>query len=98
MITDRARGLVRTIALALPLVAAGWLGTLAAVMVATDYAPGALVVLPGADLPADATVLSRGRFYLVLESATPGLARQLYAGGALLVLPSGLAGCLPQRG
>jgi hypothetical protein len=77
---------------------AGWLATLAAVMLLSDAAPAALVLVPSADfvsaLPADVAILSRGPFWITL-TAEEDLAARLYASGAWLVLPSGLSGCAP---
>ncbi len=87
--------------LALPLVALGWIGTLAAVAVRSDAAPAQYAFFPAAhllDRLPEARILSRGPFWLVLASERPGFARALYAGGAMLVLPAGLRGCLPLPG
>jgi hypothetical protein len=99
MTTEAPRhpGLARPILIALPLVVAGWLGTLAGVLALTGAAPAVLVLAPGG-LPTDASILSAGRYHLVVESADPDLATRLYALGAGLVLPWGLSGCLLARG
>jgi hypothetical protein len=58
-----------------------------------------VVILPpegfAAGLPAGAGILAAGPFHLTVRTTGPGLARALYAAGARLVLPAGLAGCLP---
>lgn len=90
--------MIRRVLIALPLVALGWIGVMAGVMLVSDAAPAAVVILPGEDLLAgvpEASILARGRFTITLASAQPGFGRALYRSGALLVLPAGLAGCLP---
>jgi hypothetical protein len=92
--TIRARQWVPALALAL----AGWIGTMAVVMVLTDAAPAAVVLFPADGFLArapEAAVLGCGPFWLVLEAGKPGFGRALYRAGALLVLPAGLTGCLP---
>ena len=83
-----------------PLVAAGWVGTLALVMRLAG-APAALVILPPdgfvAALPAGVSVVSSGPVSLTLRGDAD-LVAVLYRLGAPLVLPAGLTGCLPQRG
>ncbi len=77
----------------------GWVITIATVMVATDAAPGAIVVLPRGDfvaqLPDGAAVVAKGVGWIAIKSDTPGLGRALYHAGGSLVLPAGLPGCLP---
>jgi hypothetical protein len=94
MTTDRRR-----IALALPVVALAWIALLALVMRLSGEAPAALVILPPegmlAALPSDVAVTSAGPFSVTVSGGA-GLVAQLYAAGALLVLPAGLTGCLPQ--
>lgn len=88
----------RRLFIALPLVLAGWIGVMAAVMLVSDAAPAAVVVLPSRDFLArmpEGAVIARGRFTLTVRSETPGLGRALYRAGATLVLPAGLTGCLP---
>jgi hypothetical protein len=99
--TGRA-GFARTLLLALPLVGAGWIGTLAATMTLTGAAPAALVIFPApglADrLPHGVRILSATRWTVTVAGDTPGLTRALYRAGARLVLPSGLSGCMsPDR-
>jgi len=84
--------------LALPLVALEWIRTLAAVGLGSDTAPAQYAFFPAAHLLdhlPEARILGRGPFWLVLASDRPDFARALYAGGAMLVLPAGLRGCLP---
>ena len=96
MTTDAPRWLV-----ALPLVALGWIGTLALVMRLGGEAPAALVILPPEGLiralPAGVSVVSAGPVSVTLRGGA-GLVGTLYALGAPLVLPAGLTGCLPQGG
>lgn len=82
---------------ALVLVLIAWLGLLAGVMrLAPQEAPAALVLLwPGQELsalPPDAVLLGQTAFGPVLRGPK-GLVQDLYAAGALLVLPAGLTGC-----
>ena len=92
-------GLWRRVALALPLIVLGWLGTLAAVALATDAAPGYVALFPAPGLaeglPEGAAILSVTPYSVTLRNPGGGFARQLYARGARLVLPAGLPGCLP---
>lgn len=94
MITD-----LRRLALALPVVLVAWIALLALVMRLSGQAPAALAILPPggmlAALPPGAAVTSTGP-YSVTVSGGAGLVADLYAAGALLVLPAGLTGCLPQ--
>ncbi len=77
----------------------GWGGVLAGVMLFSDAAPAALVLLPGPDLlqqlPEGTAILSRTALTVTLISEAPGFAADLYRAGALLVLPAGLLGCAP---
>lgn len=92
----------RRVALALPLVLLGWIVVLALVMRLGASAPAALVVLPPAGLvgrlPAGVAVADANALGLTLRAQAPGpagnLTPALYAAGAWLVLPAGLAGCL----
>lgn len=96
MTTDLRCGLV-----ALPLVLAAWIGTLALVMRLGGEAPAALVLLPPQgfvhSLPAGVAVISAGPISVTLQGGE-NLVATLYALGAPLVLPAGLSGCLPQSG
>ena len=79
-------------------VAAGWVGVMAAVMLVSDAAPAAVVVLPSEDFLArmpEGAILSRTAWTLTVQSDAPGLGLALYRAGATLVLPAGLTGCLP---
>lgn len=92
----------RRYGLALLAVATGWLATLSGVMVLSDAAPGAIVLLPAAGtvdrLPPGAALVASGRFWIGVRSDEPGLGRALYRAGGTLVLPAGLPGCLPLPG
>lgn len=91
--------MIRRLALALPLVLAGWIGTLALVMRLGGDAPAALVLFPPAGfiaaLPAEVAVTGRSPVSLTLQSDGPDLAARLYGAGAWLVLPAGLEACIP---
>jgi hypothetical protein len=89
---------MRRAALGLALVLAGWIGVMATVMLVSDAAPAAVVVLPGRDFAArmpEGAIVARTALTLTVKSDAPGLGRKLYRAGALLVLPAGLPGCLP---
>ncbi len=90
---------IKQVFLALCCVFIGWVATLAIVMVASDAAPGAIVLVPDEgflrDLPDDAAVVSGGAAWVAVRSDAPGLGRALYRAGGRLVLPAGLPGCLP---
>jgi hypothetical protein len=94
MTTDRRRWL-----LALPLVAVGWIGTLALVMRLGGEAPAALVMFPPdglvGRLPEGIAVVAAGPVSVTVQGGTD-LVAALYRLGAPLVLPAGLTGCLPQ--
>lgn len=91
--------MIRSVLVALPLLALGWLGVLALVALVSDAAPAYVVPWPSrdfvSDLPEDARIASYGHHAITLQSDTPGFARRLYGSGAVLVLPAGLPGCLP---
>ena len=79
--------------------ALGWLALLAGGMLVPGAAPAALVLLPKRDflarLPGQARLAdASGRFTVTVAGAS---ARQLYAAGALLVLPAGLPLCVDPR-
>ncbi|MDX1786166.1 MAG: hypothetical protein R3210_08550 [Roseovarius sp.] len=90
---------IRRWALALLCVCAGWLAVLAAVMVLSGAAPGAIVFFPAGDfaqrLPKDVAIVEAGTTWIAVRGAQPGLGRELYRAGGRLVLPAGLPGCLP---
>lgn len=89
----------RCILLALPVVAVAWLAILAGVMRLSGDAPSALVLWPSATLLAqlpEGAALTAISPYSVTLRGGPDLVADLYASGARLVLPAGLAGCLPQ--
>jgi hypothetical protein len=96
MTTDLKRWLA-----ALPLIAIGWIGTLALVMRLGGEAPAALVMFPPEGLirglPAGVSVVSSGPVSLTLRGGED-LVSTLYALGAPLVLPAEMTGCLPQTG
>lgn len=87
--------------IALPLVALGWIGTLALVMRLGGEAPSALVLFPPEGLvralPPGVAVVSSGPVSVTLKG-DENLVVTLYSLGATLVLPAGLTGCLPQTG
>lgn len=84
--------------LALPLIFVAWIALMATVMRFSDAAPAAIVPFPSekllASLPVDVGILRMGQSALVVANR-PEMTRALYEAGALLVLPAGLAGCLP---
>lgn len=69
------------------------------VMVATDAAPGAIVLFPNnefmASLPDGAAVVGGGGAWVAVRGGMPGLGLALYRAGGRMVLPAGLPGCLP---
>ena len=91
--TIRARHLL----LGVPLLLLGWLAVLALVLRLGGPAPAVLVVWPPegflGGLPPEVSVTSRNILGLTAKGG-PNLVADLYAAGAPLVLPAGLAGCL----
>ena len=91
--TIRARHLL----LGLPLLLLGWIAILALVLRLGGPAPAALVVLPTEGflqaLPPGVSVTSRNALGLTVRGG-PDLVAALYAAGAPLVLPAGLASCV----
>lgn len=87
----------RRLLLALPALLAGWIAVLALTMRLGAPAPAALVVLPPegllARLPAGVALTDANALGLTVEGGA-SLVPALYAAGAWLVLPAGLAGCL----
>lgn len=85
--------------LALGAVFIGWVATLAAVVILSDAAPGAIVFFPSqafvANLPDGMAVVGGGAGWVAIRSDVPGLGQALYRAGGRLVLPAGLPGCLP---
>ena len=81
------------------LVGIAWIAIMAGVMRFSDAAPAAVVIFPSArllaHLPDAAAILSQTGFSVTVRSDQAGLAAELYAAGAWLVLPAGLTGCLP---
>ena len=90
--------IIKRLLWAVPLVFAGWIAVMALVMRFSDAAPAAVVLFPGEALmtgfPKEAAILGINPVALTLANR-PGLAADLYASGAWLVLPAGLTGCLP---
>ena len=88
---------IRQALLSLPLIIAGWIGTLAAVLWMGGTAPAAMVILPRADLlsrlPDGISVVDTGRFSITLRGDA-ALVTALYIAGARLVLPAELTNCL----
>lgn len=91
--TIRARHVLLGALLAL----VGWIALLALVLRLGGPAPAALVIWPPdgflAALPPDVSVTARNALGLSARGG-PDLVAELYAAGAPLVLPAGLAGCL----
>lgn len=89
---------INRILLALPLVFAGWIAVMAVVMRFSDAAPAAVVPWPTraflAELPTQAAIVDVNGLAVTFANRT-GLAADLYAAGAWIVLPAGLTGCLP---
>ena len=89
---------IKRLMVAVPLVLVVWVALMAVVMRFSEAAPAAVVPFPAANfidgLPDDVAVLDYGRASLTLANRKD-LAKDLYAAGALLVLPAGLTGCLP---
>jgi hypothetical protein len=87
----------RHLLLGAPLVLLGWLGVIALVLRLGGAAPEVLVVLPPDGflgvLPREVSVTSRNALGLTARGG-PNLVAELYAAGAPLVLPAGLASCL----
>ena len=90
---------IKRLLLALPLLLAGWIGTLAIVMALGGTAPAAFVPFPSAalieNLPQDVAITGRSAISLTLRSETGDLPARLYTSGAWLVLPAGLEACIP---
>ena len=72
---------------------------MSAVMLLSDAAPGAVVLLPAADfadrLPDGAAIVGGGARWIAVRSDAPHLGAALYRAGGRIVLPAGLPGCLP---
>ena len=99
MITD-ARPLLRSIAIAVPVLVASWLALLALILRLGGAAPAVLVPFPPdgllAALGPDVQVSAVSAISITLRSDTPDLVARLYAAGARLVLPAGLERCIPE--
>jgi hypothetical protein len=91
--------LIRKGLIALPVLVAVWIGTLALVMRLGGPAPGAFVPFPPAAmlnrLPQDIAVIDRTAVSLTFKADRPDLVARLYEAGAWIVLPAGLQACIP---
>ena len=78
-------------------VAVAWVAVLAMVLRVTGDAPAALIMFPSntflQNLPSGVAILDASSFSVSLIGITPSFVADLYASGAWLVLPAGLAGC-----
>lgn len=87
----------RSLFLALPSVLLGWVAVLSLVLRMGGPAPAALVLLPSDTfwdrLPEGIAVTDRNALGMTVRGGGD-LVAALYAAGAPLVLPAGLAGCL----
>jgi len=90
---------IRQFLMAIPLLFVAWISVLVAVGLLSDEAPASVVFFPSekftTNLPDGAAVLAKSRFTITLRSDEPQFAKSLYKRGARIVLPAGLAGCLP---
>lgn len=90
--------IIRRVFYLLPVVLGVWILLMALVMRFSDAAPAAVVPFPSAtlmaSLPEEAAFLSLSNGAVTFANRA-GLAEDLYAAGAWLVLPAGLTGCLP---
>lgn len=88
----------KTWGISIAAVVIGWIGLQLSVMYFTDAAPGAIALFPPDDfiarLPADVAISGIGQNWISVRSDQPNLGKNLYAAGALIVLPAGLPGCL----
>ncbi|QFT92605.1 hypothetical protein FIU86_07110 [Roseovarius sp. THAF9] len=70
------------------------------VMVATDAAPGAIVLFAEDEfvtrLPDGAAVVGGGEARVAVRADVPRLGLAPYRAGGRVVLPAGLTGCLPR--
>lgn len=77
----------------------GWIAVLAGVMLMSDQAPAALVMMPDeaflTNLPKGVGITARNAVSVTVIGAEEDFAASLYRVGAWLVLPSGLRGCAP---
>ncbi len=75
-----------------------WLAASAGILYLTDRAEAVLVVTPGtgfaAALPVGAGILEWDGSLALLSAGREGLVADLYASGALLVLPARRSGCM----
>lgn len=91
---------IRSLLVALPVLFAGWIATLATISLLTDEAPAQVVLFPQRafieNLPQDASIISRSQWSITVASFRTGFAESLYQHGAWVVLPAGLQGCAPR--
>ena len=89
---------IRWLLAAVPIALCFWLMILAAVM-RFGGAPAALVMFPApgflSQLPQGVSLTSVGPYSVTVRGGQ-GLVTALYDAGAVLVLPAGISGCLPQ--
>lgn len=89
----------KTWGISITAVVIGWFCLQLSVMYLTDAAPGAVALFPSNDfiarLPKDMAIVGAGSNWITVWSDRPNLGQNLYAAGALMVLPAGLPGCLP---
>lgn len=96
--TTEGRGLVRALALALPLVAAGWFAVLAGVLRAGAAVPAVMVLFPPADLLENlpgVAVTGASALSVTLTDGRADLPARVRAAGGVILLPAGLAPCVP---
>ena len=90
---------IRTWAFSIATVLVGWFRIQLSVMYFTDAAPGAVALCPSHDfvsrLLTDVVIVGAGSTWMAVWSDQSNLGKNLYAAGALIVLPAGLPGCLP---
>ena len=88
---------IRSLAITLPLVIAGWVTTLMTTGLLSDEAPAQLVLFPSAQLinslPPETSIVDHGAWSITVTSKQSGFAKLLFERGAFFVLPSGLSGC-----
>jgi hypothetical protein len=96
--TDRKQRTLGLPAIAAAALLASWLIVVATAVVVP--APGAVAVVGGPErtlaiiAAAEGRIVEPGALITIARSDDPGFVRRLYAGGALLVLPSRPGGCL----
>lgn len=75
-----------------------WFAMLAAVMIAFEPETSAIAFGPEAAMfqvlaQSDVRLIANGRGFMRVRAASPGFVKQMYAGGAWLVLPGSAFGC-----